>query len=347
MVKLTYSGGSYSIAIGDVPLDAYGDWFDPQQIPVSGIHYMRYISCRVEGYADPGVENQALLHTDHRHYYAPLGVFLQREPVIVKVGLNYPSPNFRLLSNARNTYRYSDNNPAISKDSNGLLSQNCIDRINECLVGNKATGEPGLQKCGSDCYIKEHEAIIELIHCFHVNNTRYKEDKNFLNKQLQRYNFLLALVLIACALTALAGYLTANPFWVLAAALCFLIAIISFIISKQNIDNQLKEKEKKRDDCNRMIVCWLKREMVARDNCLISCQNKFCNCLGSDCTECVPENGELVFLDPKLILMQGCDKINCCIKSWTPSTQTCEDPRTQCCSGEMSWEKVIWELGHF
>jgi len=124
LVKVSFSGGVYSVSQGDVPLDAYGDWFDPGQVPAMGAHYMRYIGCRVEGYADPGTENQALLHTDHRHYYAPLGVFLQREPLLVR-----PTAGYIAFSSSRmgstQPYRYSGNAPIEAQDSTGM--KECTD----------------------------------------------------------------------------------------------------------------------------------------------------------------------------------------------------------------------------
>jgi len=121
VVEVAYSGGSYTVTTGRYVTDAYGAALDPAGTPPSDTHYMRYISSRVEGYGDPGSteNNQALIHLDHRHYLPYLGIFLQREPIIIHA----TKQTCRSLSygpKKLNTYRYCYNSPSNLTDHNGL-----------------------------------------------------------------------------------------------------------------------------------------------------------------------------------------------------------------------------------
>jgi RHS repeat-associated protein len=122
IVKVSYSGGTYTVTTDKYNTDSYGEWLDIDSAHTNGTHYMRYISCRVEDYGNPGstVDNQALYHTDHRHYLPMLGIFLQREPL-----MTLPSQRSSTLSdnpNILNPYRYAENKPSIATDSSGKAS---------------------------------------------------------------------------------------------------------------------------------------------------------------------------------------------------------------------------------
>jgi YD repeat-containing protein len=121
IVKVSYSGGTYTITTDKYNTDAYGDWLDFDSAHTNGTHYMRYISCRVEDYGNPGstFDNQALYHTDHRHYLPMLGIFLQREPLMVFASVNYIN-RFCYNPQALMPYRYVHNQPAVLSDRSGL-----------------------------------------------------------------------------------------------------------------------------------------------------------------------------------------------------------------------------------
>ncbi len=121
IVNVTYSGGAYTVTTERYNTDGYGAWLDFDDAHSNGAHFMRYISTRVEDYCDSGStnDNQALYHTDHRHYLPFLGIFLQREPLMVSASQNYIS---QLSENPAglNPYRYANNKPTISTDRTGL-----------------------------------------------------------------------------------------------------------------------------------------------------------------------------------------------------------------------------------
>ena len=264
MVKVTYSGGSYSIDIGDVPLDAYGDWFDPGQIPAIGIHYMRYISCRVEGYADPGVENQALLHTDHRHYYAPLGVFLQREPLLVKPRQSNSGYGFEQLTSLL-PYRYALNKPILNSDPSGL---GC----------NKEAAEAAAIKWGKCC--KKCEDV------WTFNDTRIAEceakaKKEYLDAMAYTILGLLGCLALAAAIFFLCsaactiftgGFLT--PICLAYCLKYFIAAAIACGIKA--LYDQTKIANKYRN-CFLTLIKWREMNDIQRSNCLAKCQRDFCD----------------------------------------------------------------------
>ena len=120
IVNVTYSGGTYTVTTERYNTDGYGAWLDFDAAHANGTHYMRYISCRVEDFCDSGStnDNQALYHTDHRHYLPFLGIFLQREPLLV-----WPSERSLGLSNnpaKLSPYRYAANAPISHSDPTGL-----------------------------------------------------------------------------------------------------------------------------------------------------------------------------------------------------------------------------------
>jgi len=117
IVNVTYSGGTYTVTTERYDLDGYGATLNFDSYPHdNGTHYMRYISCRVEDYADTDNETQALIHTDYRHYLPHFGIFLQREPLLT---LQAPNPSDPLSSNP---YRYSENSPVILTDASGYTA---------------------------------------------------------------------------------------------------------------------------------------------------------------------------------------------------------------------------------
>ncbi|MBU1023047.1 hypothetical protein KKB99_02065 [bacterium] len=145
IVNVTYSGGAYSVTTERYNTDGYGAWLDFDAAHSNGTHYMRYISSRVEDYCNSGStnDNQALYHTDHRHYLPFLGIFLQREPLLV-----WPSKrSLRLSANSANLnpYRYAENSPVDLFDRSGLAVGGCC---GEPLTGPTApipmqAGTPG------------------------------------------------------------------------------------------------------------------------------------------------------------------------------------------------------------
>jgi len=137
IVNVTYSGGTYTVTTERYELDGYGATLNFDSYPHdNGTHYMRYISCRVEDYADSDNETQALIHTDYRHYLPHFGIFLQREPLLI---FAYKSPLNSMMINpiAANPYRYSVNEPIYQKDPSGLIPSqwgNCIDRLLQAFL---------------------------------------------------------------------------------------------------------------------------------------------------------------------------------------------------------------------
>jgi RHS repeat-associated protein len=119
---------------------------------------MRYISTRVEDYCDSGStnDNQALYHTDHRHYLPFLGIFLQREPLLV-----WPSRYaFGLMNNpsSLNPYRYSENKPTLTSDPTGLYtSEYCNIIRNKCNLG--CVGRDDEIECAEGCEA-DHQACL-------------------------------------------------------------------------------------------------------------------------------------------------------------------------------------------
>jgi RHS repeat-associated protein len=135
IVNVSYSGGTYSVSTERYNLDGYGAWLNFDSAHSNGAHYMRYISCRVEDYGNPGSseDNQALIHTDHRHYLPWLGIFLQREPLITSAKGDYIISPLNILSFI-SCYRYALNKPTIASDRTGMdCSEYSADAFIQCL----------------------------------------------------------------------------------------------------------------------------------------------------------------------------------------------------------------------
>ncbi len=150
IVNVAYSGGTYTVTTERYNTDGYGAWLDFDDAHSNGTHYMRYIATRVEDYCNSGStnDNQALYHTDHRHYLPFLGIFLQREPLMV-----WPSKRSLGLSEnpaSLNPYRYAENKPTYASDSTGLQTVDQCNIIrNNCIIG--CAGRDDEMECIAGC----------------------------------------------------------------------------------------------------------------------------------------------------------------------------------------------------
>jgi YD repeat-containing protein len=269
LVKVSWSGGVYTVTQGDVPLDAYGDWFDPASVPSMGAHYMRYIGCRVEGYADAGTENQALLHTDHRHYYAPLGVFLQREPLLVG-GKAVSLPGLIPGASQVSPYRYCENCPAQTSDSSGLaISERCKPIVKTALAA--------LLKCQNDAYHKAVDRYNNLISC-----------ANKVNQECKGIELAMNIIIALCFIVFCLAIVGCTGTW-LAIIACMLAALIAYNACIAWTTFEKAQAKKHANECSLVVNCWLWRTQDLLDKDLAACNNQFCIDL-KDCGEC-PSTG--------------------------------------------------------
>jgi hypothetical protein len=129
LVMISESGGIYSIdQLSAPPVDAYGDSMNAGSY-ISRKDYIGYIGCRVEGYADASTGNQPLIHTDHRHYYPLFGIFLQRDPMLVRPPISVLECSYNFTPESLNVYRYSYNSPSIYSDVLGLTPEHECNKI--------------------------------------------------------------------------------------------------------------------------------------------------------------------------------------------------------------------------
>src|SRR3990172_2447340 len=181
VVKLSYSGGSYTVTVGRYVTDAYGAWMNPASIP-SDVHYMRYISSRVEGYGDEANQNQALIHLDHRHYLPYLGIFLQREPKLIHVSLSKLS---RIAKSPLHAcpYRYAQNVPISASDPSGRDPSSYADCIES---GAWVNCQNARETCARNCEAAYSHNKENLDYCSGEALKRYNLQKDQYAKDAQQ-----------------------------------------------------------------------------------------------------------------------------------------------------------------
>ena len=266
VVKLSYSGGSYTVTVGRYVTDAYGAWMNPASIP-SDVHYMRYISSRVEGYGDEANQNQALIHLDHRHYLPYLGIFLQREPLLVSLKtahlVNISSAPFLL-----NPYRYTGNRPTLLTDRSGLYcdeakKQQALDDRDDCMALCR------------DVYTENESRLDE---CARIVRKAYE---TALDDAWDNYRLCVYVASGAFLAWAVASILVGGGLWTVAAVIAYVIAIAACLSA---FLRAMARAENARSNCMALIQKWRETNMIQLYNCSAKCQRDFCDkVIAADC----------------------------------------------------------------
>jgi YD repeat-containing protein len=299
-VTLGFSAGAYNVTVDrDGLTDAYGDSLGSIS-DMTDTHYMRYISCRVEGYGDESNENQALVHTDHRHYLPYLGIFLQREPLLV--GGSVSSIKFLPTNPLHLTpYRYSGNKPSNSKDPSGYINDNDCDVLLMQAYLKRIS-------CSAKCY-RAYEAKL----------AEYDNELSEIGSQISKARAAMLLAIAGCAATMGVGpllggvgekvnealvtgiyvddaVLLARGYGTVAtgSAISLGLVIISILVIRC-IAHAIERFNQTKEDLERSRLLWfcLKRNArVELSNCYIDCQRIYCNTL-APCMDICTESDEL------------------------------------------------------
>lgn len=320
-VTLGWSGGSYNLTVDrDGTLDAYGASLGSMS-DMTNTHYMRYISTRVEDYGDEANQNQALIHTDHRHYLPYLGIFLQREPLMVMA--NQQSVGI-FIKRALNLapYRYVRNRPTIGTDQSGKdyagYAECKSDGTLDALFAK-------LKRCYNSCWQQTLDNFDRIINCRLGLREQWIITTDLLDDAFELCMLtaqrVLYLCCLACLITAVGGPI---------ALMACQAACLGWYLWEVNecIHKEYQDRVKRRADYEarrRKAQCLMMQALAYLKNCNIDCKIIYCReAIAANCLEsCSGGEQSLAETDPHddvrvFLAIQTLAAPECCVGKKVP-----------------------------